>query len=133
MPPPMDDVGGHRRTLSERRRRFLAHAATKAVQRAARRADGQLQRDEVLGLRVQTAEPWKRVAAILVGFLFFGLAAAHAPTSDADVASVMVVCVLALLGMGCIAIGIYGNRQTLGSFLESLGTEAVSSLLDALF
>ena len=109
-------------------RRFLERAALREAQKAFRSRDG-VRKEDFFALRVQTVEPWKRLAAFVVGLLFVGMTG-WAFNEGFDAWAIFVFGAIALVFL---VVGVVGRRKPVEGVLDATADAVFQRLLDALF
>src|SRR5512133_2560333 len=106
----------------------LSRQAIRLAQRRSRKAGRPLTREEILALRVQIVEPWKRAFIVFLGILAAGFAflcyRGGAPAWFWVAAGAAAAAV--------ILIGVFGRKAYLDRELSKLKEDAPSRILDAI-
>jgi hypothetical protein len=106
----------------------LSRQAIRLAQRKSRKAGRPLTREEVLRLRVQTVEPWKRIFVIGVG-LFLGALSFLAFRSEAPM---WVWGMFAIFSAFSVLCGAFGRKAYLDRELKKLKDAGPTAVLDAI-
>jgi hypothetical protein len=112
----------------ERHERYLEQSARRAAPKAITRHSAPVDREALLALRVQTLEPWKRVALTLAGLAIgFGGVWLGTETGFATLVVVSVVVSTPLL-----LFGLFGRRKTVEQILDAMSSEIAGEALSSL-
>lgn len=104
----------------EKRARYIERTALRAAQKEIQRNDGKpLTRDELLDLKIQSVEPWKRVLLGVLGGIPMVCGAIAATRTDGGEFVVWIG--VTLFGLIFFCIGLFGRRRTVDECLSQLG------------
>jgi hypothetical protein len=106
----------------------LSRQAIRLAQRKSRKAGRVLTREEVLRLRIQTVEPWKRIVIVTIGLLFGALSL----ICYLKEAPVWIWAAFGLASAIIVLCGAFGRKAYLVRELKKLKDEAPSAILDAI-
>lgn len=107
-------------------RKYLENAALREAQKAISRAGREnFSKDDLLRLRIQTVEPWKRVALALIGLLL-GAAAITAFLKGPHWLGYPI----AILAITFLLLALFGRKRTIDAALDSID---ILSLTTGLF
>jgi hypothetical protein len=113
-----------------RRARYLERAALREAQKALRREGKEsFTRDELLQLRIQSVEPWKRIVLGTLGTACSGTGVYVLFEKDAMFGGLFLV----VFGIVFLLIGLIGHRKTIESCLEAIGNEPANGVIEAVF
>jgi hypothetical protein len=85
-------------------------------------------REELLALRIQSVDPWKRGAIVVAGVVFAGLGLLLL-LDNHPIWGVMV----GLFGLITIPMGLIGRRRTVQFYLDSMDSSLAGAVISAIF
>jgi hypothetical protein len=113
----------------QRRARYVERAALREAQKAMQRqGGGPLSREELLQLRIQSVEPWKRILVGLTGAAFGGFGLMVFASDDATAGGIALI----VLGTALLIAGLVGRRRTVEVCLDQIATQLADAVLSAI-
>lgn len=115
----------------QRRAKYLERAALREAKREVFRRDGKpLTRDELLELRIQSVEPWKRILLSVIGAI--ALTFGSLITVKCNGPEYVGGLVVALLGLAAFLNGLFGRRRTVEECLRQVGEALTNNVIEFL-
>ncbi|MDP3073480.1 MAG: hypothetical protein Q8N18_24530 [Opitutaceae bacterium] len=112
----------------EKRAHYIERAAVRAAQSYIRRHDGSpLSRDQLLELKIQSVEPWKRILLCVLGGV--PLVVGGIALTRTDGGEFVVSLGFALLGLVVFGTGLFGRHRTVNECLSQLAEHLAEGVL----